>query len=262
MVVVHGGGWRSGNRGEFPRWNAWLADKGYVVFDIDYRLSHPPSWQDTPGDVGCAVGWVKENSGRYGVDPGRVALMGRSAGGHLALLTAYTEGASALPAGCEVRKEQDTAVAAVAAFYPPTDLTRLSALGYLGGIDRFLGGSRGMFPARYRLSSPVARVNPGDPPTFLVPGGDDEIVPPGESDLLAGGCVRPACPTASSGCPGPTTPSISSGAAGGRRSPAPPSKSSWATTSIPRPRGGTDLPDVATRERSNAAPAGRIRSAP
>lgn len=147
MVVVHGGGWRSGNRGEFPRWNAWLADKGYVVFDIDYRLSPPPSWQDAPGDVRCAVGWVKENSGRYGVDPGRVALMGRSAGGHLALLTAYTEGTSALPAGCGVRGEQqDTSVAAVAAFYPPTDLTRLSALGYLGGIDRFLGGSRGMFP--------------------------------------------------------------------------------------------------------------------
>jgi hypothetical protein len=88
VVVVHGGGWRSGNREEFPRWNAWLADKGYVVFDIDYRLSPPPSWQDAPGDVRCAVGWVKENSGRYGLDPERVALMGRSAGGHLALLTA------------------------------------------------------------------------------------------------------------------------------------------------------------------------------
>ncbi|MDQ3377585.1 MAG: alpha/beta hydrolase [Actinomycetota bacterium] len=186
VVVVHGGGWRSGNRDEFPRWNAWLADQGYVVFDIDYRLSPPPSWQDAPGDVRCAVGWVKENSGRYGVDPGRVALMGRSAGGHLALLTAYTEGTSALPAGCEVRREQDTSVAAVAAFYPPTDLARLSSLGYLGGIDHFLGGSREALPGRYRLSSPVARVDPGDPPTFLVHGGNDEIVPPGESELLAG----------------------------------------------------------------------------
>ena len=186
VVVVHGGGWRSGNREEFPRWNAWLADKGYVVFDIDYRLSPPPSWQDAPGDVRCAVGWVKENSGRYGLDPERVALMGRSAGGHLALLTAYTEGTSALPAGCGVRREQDTSVAAVAAFYPPTDLARLSSMGYLGGMDRFLGGSQEAFPGRYRLSSPVDRVDPGDPRTFLVHGGDDEIVPPGESELLAG----------------------------------------------------------------------------
>ena len=186
VVVVHGGGWRSGSRGEFPEWNAWLAEKGYVVFDIDYRLSPPPNWRSAPGDVRCAVGWVKENSSRYGVDPGRVALMGRSAGGHLALLTAYTEGASALPAGCEVRNGQDTAVAAVAAFYPPTDLARLSSSGYLAGMDRFLGGTRRALPGRYRLSSPVARVDPGDPPTLLVHGGDDEIVPPGESELLTG----------------------------------------------------------------------------
>jgi len=185
VVVVHGGGWRSGNRGEFPEWNAWLAEKGYVVFDIDYRLSPPPSWQDAPGDVRCAVGWVKENSSRYGVDPGRVALMGRSAGGHLALLTAYTEGSAALPSGCGVRGERDTSVAAVAAFYPPTDLARLSSLGYLAGVDGFLGGTRSALPGRYRLSSPVTRVGPNAPPTFLVHGGDDEIVPPAESKLLA-----------------------------------------------------------------------------
>ena len=186
VIVVHGGGWRSGGRGEFPEWNAWLAEKGYVVFDIDYRLSPPPSWRDAPGDVRCAVGWVRENSGRYGVDPGRVALMGRSAGGHLALLTAYADEAAALPAGCEVRDGQDTEVAAVAAFYPPTDLARLASSGYLAGMDRFLGGTRRALPGRYRLSSPVTRVDPGDPPTFLVHGGDDEIVPPRESELLAG----------------------------------------------------------------------------
>ena len=186
VVVVHGGGWRSGTRGEFPDWSAWLADEGYVVFDIDYRLAPPPSWQDAPGDVRCAVAWVRENSGRYGVDPERVALMGRSAGGHLALLAAYSGGATSLPAGCEAGEERDTTVAAVAAFYPPTDLSRLSSSGYLAGLDRFLGGPRRAVPDRYRLLSPVARVGPGDPPTFLVHGGDDEIVPAGESELLAG----------------------------------------------------------------------------
>ena len=186
IIVVHGGGWRSGARGEFPDWNAWLSDEGYVVFDIDYRLAPPPSWQDAPGDVRCAVAWVKENSNRYGVDPERVALMGRSAGGHLALLAAYSEGASPPTAGCGAQGERDTTVAAVAAFYPPTDLARLSSMGYLAGVDRFLGGTSRALPGRYRHSSPVARVGPDDPPTFLVHGGDDEIVPPGESELLAG----------------------------------------------------------------------------
>ena len=48
MIVVHGGGWRSGERGDFPLWNAWFASKGYVVFDIDYRLSPPPTWREAP----------------------------------------------------------------------------------------------------------------------------------------------------------------------------------------------------------------------
>ena len=185
VVVVHGGGWHAGSRSEFPRWNAWLADKGYVVFDIDYRLSPPARWQDAPEDVRCAIGWVKENSARYDVDPERVALMGRSAGGQLALLTAYTESASTLSKGCEAGKGRDTGVAAVVAFYPPTDLARLSSFGYLGGMEPFLGGTQDAVPQHYRLSSPISRLGPGDPPTFLAHGGDDQIVPPGQSELLA-----------------------------------------------------------------------------
>jgi acetyl esterase len=184
VIVVHGGGWRSGKRGDFPLWNAWLASKGYVVFDIDYRLSPPPSWQDAPADVRCAVGWVKENAARYGVDPERVALLGRSAGGHLALLSAYTQGSGPTP-GCDARNLQNTRVAAVAAFYPPTDLARLSSLGYLGGMDGFVGGTHYTVPERYRLLSPVSRVDPCDPPTFLVHGGADQIVPSKQSELLA-----------------------------------------------------------------------------
>jgi acetyl esterase len=184
VIVVHGGGWRSGERSDFPSWDAWLADEGYVVFDIDYRLSPPPSWRDAPSDVACAVGWVKENATRYGVDPERVVLMGRSAGGHLALLTAYEEGRAAATPGCVARDVRDTGVAAVVAFYPPTDLVRLSSMGYLGGMDRFLGGSRGTVPGRYRHLSPVSHVDPADPPTFLAYGGADRIVPPGQSQLL------------------------------------------------------------------------------
>jgi acetyl esterase/lipase len=184
VIVVHGGGWHSGERSDFPSWDAWLADEGYVVFDIDYRLSPPPSWRDAPADVACAVGWVKENSARFGVDPERVALMGRSAGAQLALLTAYEEDGAAPTPGCAARDVHDTGVAAVAAFYPPTDLAPLSFLGYLGGMDRFLGGTQDTVPERYRLLSPVSRVDPRDPPTFLAHGGDDRTVPPGQSGLL------------------------------------------------------------------------------
>jgi acetyl esterase len=155
-----------------------------VVFDIDYRLSPPPSWREAPADVACAVGWVKRNSDRYGVDSERVALMGRSAGSQLALLTAYEGGRATPTPGCAARDAYDTGVAAVVAFYAPTDLSRLSSMGYLPGMDRFLGGSLGAVPRRYHHLSPVSHVDPSDPPTFLAYGGDDQTVPPGQSELL------------------------------------------------------------------------------
>ncbi|HEX5849671.1 MAG TPA: alpha/beta hydrolase [Rubrobacter sp.] len=185
VIVVHGGGWRSGERGDFPLWNAWFANQGYVVFDIDYRLSPPPTWKQAPADVGCAVGWVKENAARYHVDPEQVVLMGRSAGAHLALLSAYTRHSVPEP-GCGARYPHDTGVAAVVAFYPPTDLARLSSQGYLVGMDRFMGGTPKSVPGRYRDLSPISHVDPHDPPTFLAHGGDDQIVPPEQSGLLAG----------------------------------------------------------------------------
>ena len=77
-------------------------------------------------------------------------------------------------------------MAAVVAFYPPTALSRLAAMGYLPGLDEFVGGSLDTVPDRYRNLSPVSHVDPGDPPTFLAFGGNDQIVPPGQSELLGG----------------------------------------------------------------------------
>lgn len=73
---------------------------------------------------------------------------------------------------------------AVVAFHAPTDLSRLASMGYLPGIDEFVGGTLGAVPGRYRELSPGSQVAPGDPPTSLVYGGDDQTVPPGQSRLL------------------------------------------------------------------------------
>ena len=72
----------------------------------------------------------------------------------------------------------------MAAFYAPTDLSRLASGGYLPGMDRVLGGASGAVPGRYRGLSPVSHVDPADPPTFLAYGGEDQTVPPGQSELL------------------------------------------------------------------------------
>jgi acetyl esterase/lipase len=181
VVLVHGGGWVSGARGGVARWNEWLADQGFVVFDIDYRLAPPPRWQDAVNDVDDAIAWVRAHAARFGVDPGRVGLVGWSAGGHLALLTAY--------------RARGTAhrVAAVAAFYPITDL-RTAERGVRPGwtikaaesqLNAFLGGPVAEHADAARVASPIAHVDSAVPPTYLAHGTSDQLVHVAQSDALA-----------------------------------------------------------------------------
>jgi acetyl esterase/lipase len=86
---VHGGGWQGGRRTNYRSWGPYLAARGYAVFAISYRFSAPgrPSYPQAVDDVRAAVEFVKTDAA-VNADPARVALMGDSAGGHLAALVA------------------------------------------------------------------------------------------------------------------------------------------------------------------------------
>ena len=103
VLVVHGGFWSAGQKGEAALQSRRLADLGFTVFDVQYRLTPQPNWQTATGDVKCAIGWVKQHADTpdWNVDPKKVALLGRSAGGHLALMAAYAPADPELPASCD-----------------------------------------------------------------------------------------------------------------------------------------------------------------
>lgn len=173
VVVVHGGSWNGGERSDFPEWNHWLVSQGYTVFDIDYRLSPQPNWQTATNDVQDAVRWVKSRADSFNVDPNRIALMGRSAGGHLALLAAYTA----------VGQRADAEVQAVIGFYAPADLRwGYSAPANPRVIDgratlrRFTGGSPNYIPEVYQGASPIHNIRPNTTPTLVVHGERDQLV--------------------------------------------------------------------------------------
>jgi acetyl esterase/lipase len=195
VIVVHGGGWSSGDKGEAPLASAWLARQGYTVFDVQYRTAPQPNWQTATGDVKCAIGWVKAHAADFKIDPARVNLLGRSAGGHLALLAAMSPGDPSLLPSCSAG---DTSVAAVAALYPATELSRgyehpgnLWVYDLPQKIRDFLGGRPDTVPSAFRAASIVSRVGDGGgakpplPRVLLAHGARDQFIPAEQTHLLA-----------------------------------------------------------------------------
>ncbi|WP_165942672.1 alpha/beta hydrolase [Micromonospora sp. KC721] len=188
MIYVFGGGWVSGDRAQMPAYFQWLTSRGVTVFAVDYRLATPtrPAWDKAPGDVKCAVGWVRANATRHGIDPHRIVLGGNSAGANLAMLVAYTAGDTRVPATCPTG---DTSVRAVVEFYGPTDLiTTHRDTGSTDArrmVETYLGGTPATVPERYRRNSPVTYVRPGLPPTLILQGGRDSVVPAAQATDLA-----------------------------------------------------------------------------
>ncbi len=182
VIVIHGGGWSAGKRSDFPRWNHWLIDAGYAVFDIDYQLAPQPNWQAATADVQEAVKWVKMRADMFGVDTTNIALMGRSAGAHLALLAGYT---------ARPESPHDAQVAAIVSFYGPTDLrwgyanpANPRVIDGKATLRAFTGGTPNFIPEVYQQASPIHQIRPSAPATFLVHGRQDQLVRSEHSNKL------------------------------------------------------------------------------
>ncbi len=92
IVAVHGGGWQAGARTSYGYWGRYLAQQGYVVFAVSYRLSKPgqKTYPQAVHDVRAAVQFVRGRGDAIKVDPDRIGMMGDSAGAHMAALTSLT----------------------------------------------------------------------------------------------------------------------------------------------------------------------------
>lgn len=124
IVQIHGGGWILGlkERQAMPLMRH-LAANGWVVFNIDYRLSPSATWPDHLVDCKAAVAWVRAHADDWGVDPSFVTATGGSAGGHLVAMLAVTAGDPRYQPGFE---DADTSVQAAVPFYGVYDWTNRS----------------------------------------------------------------------------------------------------------------------------------------
>lgn len=172
VILVHGGAWRQGDRSQLRGYGIRLGMAGYVGVAIEYRLTPESPWPAQIHDVKASIRWVRANAERLGIDPNRIAIEGNSAGAHLALLAAGATGADFEGDGGNPGVR--TGVKAVIAVYPPV----LFAHGErLAGSVPLAALSAAADLEVARSASPLSFVGPGFPPTMLVHGTADEVVP-------------------------------------------------------------------------------------
>jgi len=168
VVLVHGGGWRKGDKRDFSAEARRFATMGWVAFSVDYRLATPSAFPAEVDDVSAAVRWVRTHAGDYGVDPARIGALGPSAGGHLVAMLA-TVGEGPLDAGARIR--------AAVSWSGPMDLTRLAGPGGVPDLTAPLFEcTPDTCPEQWADASPVSHVDPTDAPLLLI-NSSDELVP-------------------------------------------------------------------------------------
>lgn len=216
FIYFHGSAWTLLDKdvGTRPLFRH-LAAQGHVVMDVAYRLFPETGIEGMVGDVRRSIAWLKANAMAYGVRPDRIVIGGASAGGHIAMLAAYTEGHPDLTP--PDTRGVDTSVRGVLSWYGPVDLPALyrrcdiakaavtmpnqpdwnapapqlmrrlmgrgaDRLGFqkgpaAGRLDWIIGGSPEQEPERYALLSPITHVSADCPPTLMMQGPGDIIVP-------------------------------------------------------------------------------------
>lgn len=189
VIVVHGGGWDSGDRTQIAPFNDWLARRGYAVAAISYRLAPKFIWPAQRDDLLAAIATVKAQAGQLGVDPTRLVLLGRSAGGQIVEAVAYAV--------------TDPAIRGIVGLYAPSDLhfgyahaREDDAIKSPGLMRRYLGGSPTAVRAAYDSASALQHVTAAAPPTLLLHGENDTLVWHRHSERLDGKLAEKGVPRA------------------------------------------------------------------
>ncbi len=172
VIVIHGGGWISGEKEYVDSYAKRFSDDGFAAISMNYRLAsdsvhYPLMLEDIDSMIAC----VSQHAAGWGIGNGQVGLFGYSAGGHLALLYSYSI-------------DRARSVSAVISLAGPTDVQdpRLWAVPWMFGELKLMEGDS--ITSTWGLASPVRWAGIASPPTFLIHGTLDSIVPVSQSVKL------------------------------------------------------------------------------
>lgn len=176
LIQLHGGGFFSGRKSKEARLLLErLAAKGWLCLSADYRL-HPAVFPDQVIDAKRVIAWARAHASDYGADPGRVVLVGGSAGAHTAVICALTAGDRRFQPGFEDADTRLSAVIGLYGFYGPAPTEDLLSAprDYLDGSSDFdyLPGE----PPEPRTDVPPIMIVHGDRDPMVAPAAARELV--------------------------------------------------------------------------------------
>jgi acetyl esterase/lipase len=191
VLLMVSGGWKSGSGSIRPELFAPFLRRGYTVFAVQHISQPECTISGIVEDVTRAVRYVRHHAVEYGVDGGRLGVIGGSSGGHLSLMLG-TRGDAGDAGATDAVERESSAVQCVACFYPPTDLLNLGTStenpGDGGPPRSFVAGfgPRARVLSEWKLLgrelSPIYHVTADMPPTFIVHGDADTLVPLDQSE--------------------------------------------------------------------------------
>ena len=166
IVILHGGGWRSGNKTQMEAFALEMASKDYSCFTIEFRLSMEAQYPAAIFDVKNAIRYIKKNARKFNVDTCKIAVLGCSSGGQMAALIGTTNGKSDFE-DSEKNAKFSSKVNAIIdidgtlAFKHPE-----SVEGTVAGL--WLGGTYAEIPTIWEQAAPLNNTDKNTPPILFI----------------------------------------------------------------------------------------------
>jgi acetyl esterase/lipase len=188
VILIHGGGWLSNDKyadiGYMKKTVAEIISSGFALASIDYRFSTQAVFPAQMLDCNRAISFLYDNAEKYGFDRTRFAVMGFSAGGHLASMVGLSKNEN-VPSFFMPGTSKSFSFRAVVDFYGPAELILFPGNNDPKSPEALLIGAAPLDrPDLAKAASPVTYVDKNDPPFLIIHGEKDELVSPKQSQLL------------------------------------------------------------------------------
>ncbi len=203
IISIVSGGWFSGHDGIRGANYKPFLDRGYTVFAVVHGSQPRFIISEITEDMHRAVRFIRQNAAKFGIDPNRLGVTGGSAGGHLSL-TLGTQGKKGSQEAKDPIDRESSAVQCVACFFPPTDFLNYGqpgedavGTGVLKNFKPAFGPRSETADGRQALGkeiSPLYFVTPSTPPTLIIHGDADKLVPIQQAELFVKRCKESGVP--------------------------------------------------------------------